>query len=83
MIRATISKWGNSKGIRLNQAVLQALNATIGDQLNFKIEDNKVIMSKQDDSPDLTFEELFKDYSGQEFDTEIKLPDERKGNEKW
>ena len=83
MIRATISKWGNSKGIRLNQAVLQALNATIGDQLNFKIEDNKVIMSKQDDSPDLTFEELFKDYSGEEFDTEIKLPDKRKGNERW
>lgn len=83
MIRATISKWGNSKGIRLNQAVLQALNATIGDQLNFKIEDNKVIMSKQDDTPDLTFEELFKDYSDEEFDTEIKLPDERKGNEKW
>ena len=40
-------------------------------------------MTKQDDSHDLTFEELFKDYSGEEFDTEIKLPDERKGNEKW
>ena len=40
-------------------------------------------MSKQDDTPDLTFEELFKDYSGEEFDTEIKLPDKRKGNEKW
>ena len=62
---------------------MQALNATIGDRLNFKIEDNKVIMTKQDDAHDLTFEKLFKNYSGEEFDTEIKLPDERKGNERW
>ena len=62
---------------------MQVLNATIGDRLNFKIEDNKVIMTKQDDTHDLTFEELFKDYSGEEFDTEIKLPDEIKGNERW
>ena len=40
-------------------------------------------MTKQDDAPDLTFEKLFKDYSGEEFDTEIKLPDEGKGNERW
>ncbi len=67
----------------LSQAVLQALNATLGDHLNIKIEDIKVIMAKQEDTHVLTFEELFKDYSGKEFDTKIKLPNERKGNEMW
>ncbi|MCX0291035.1 hypothetical protein NX781_04425 [Lactobacillus kullabergensis] len=40
-------------------------------------------MAKQEDTHVLTFEELFKDYSGKEFYTKIKLPNERKGNEKW
>ena len=83
MITATISKWGNSKGIRLNQAVLQALNAKTGDHLNFKIEDNKVIITKKEPKHELTFEELFKDYKGGSFDTKISLPDKRVGNEKW
>ena len=33
MITATNSKWGKSKGIGLNQVVLQALNAKTGDYL--------------------------------------------------
>lgn len=32
---------------------------------------------------DITFEELFKDYHDGPFDTQISLPDERQGNEKW
>lgn len=82
MISATINKWGNSQGLRLNQAVMEALNAQTGDRVNMTIEGNKVIITKAKEEKDLTFEELFRDYDGTEFDTKIILP-ERVGNEKW
>lgn len=82
MINATINKWGNSHGLRLSQAVMKALNAETGDKVNLTIEGDKVIITKVKPEKDLTFEELFKDYDGTEFDTKITLP-ERVGNEKW
>lgn len=82
MISATISKWGNSQGIRLNSSIMEALGAKTGDSLDFEIKGNKVIITKKSDKKELTFEELFKDYDGTEFDTKIELP-ETVGNEKW
>lgn len=82
MISATVTKWGNSQGLRLNQAVMEALNAKTGDKLDLNIEGNKVVITKSQPEEELTFQELFKDYDGTEFDTKIEIP-ERVGNEKW
>jgi antitoxin MazE len=40
----TISKWGNSQGIRLPKDIIETLRLHIGDKINLKIEDEKVIL---------------------------------------
>jgi len=41
---ATISKWGNSQGVRLPKNIVQELHLTIGDRINIIVENNRVIM---------------------------------------
>ena len=41
---ATISKWGNSQGLRLPKDIIDALHIGIGDKINIFIKDNKVIL---------------------------------------
>ena len=40
----TISKWGNSQGIRFSQDMMNDLHLAIGDKVNVFIENNKIIM---------------------------------------
>ena len=40
----TISKWGNSQGIRLPKELLKKLHATIGKTVNAEYENGKVII---------------------------------------
>jgi antitoxin MazE len=41
---ATISKWGNSQGLRLPKSVVKDLDLSIGDELRIITKDNKVIL---------------------------------------
>lgn len=39
-----IQKWGNSGAIRLPAAIMKQLNVTLGDQLDLKAEDGKIVL---------------------------------------
>lgn len=41
---AKISKWGNSQGLRVPKDVMEQLHLNIGDDVELKIENNKVII---------------------------------------
>ncbi len=41
---ATISKWGNSQGLRFPKDIMKNLHLAIGDKVNIFIENNKVIV---------------------------------------
>ncbi len=41
---ATISKWGNSQGLRFPKNIMKDLHLAIGDKVNIFIEDNKAII---------------------------------------
>ena len=80
MMKVSVNKWGNSKGIRLPKAVTEALDIEENDSLNIEIKDGAVVLSKQ--KKEITIEEMFKDYKGGSFQAEIQ-EFEPKGNEKW
>ena len=40
----TISKWGNSQGLRLPKDIVNSLHLAIGDMVNIFVENNKVII---------------------------------------
>lgn len=80
MMKVSVNRWGNSKGIRLPKAVTEALDIEENDSLNIEIKDGAVILSKP--KKEITIEEMFKDYKGGSFQAEIQ-EFEPKGNEKW
>ena len=41
---ATISKWGNSQGLRFPKDIMKDLHLAIGDKVNIFIENNKVVI---------------------------------------
>jgi len=41
---ATISKWGNSQGIRFPKNILKELNLSVGDKIKFLIHNDKIIL---------------------------------------
>jgi len=41
---ATISKWGNSQGLRFPKDIMKDLHLAIGDKVNIFIKDNKAII---------------------------------------
>ena len=41
---ATISKWGNSQGLRFPKSILKELNLSVGDKVKFLIENDKIIL---------------------------------------
>ena len=40
----TISKWGNSQGLRFPKNLLKELNLSVGDKIKFIIQDEKIIL---------------------------------------
>lgn len=60
-----VTKWGNSKGILLPTTVLENLNLSEGDEIEFIFEDGKIILrnkSDQLDIPNYDLDELLKGY---------------------
>jgi antitoxin MazE len=56
---AKISKWGNSQGLRVPKDIMDTLNLNIGDNVNIKIENGKVIIEAiKKDRPKYNLNEL-------------------------
>ena len=43
-MRVSISKWGNSQGLRFPKNIMKDLNLSIGDEVELSIENEKVII---------------------------------------
>jgi len=41
---ATISRWGNSQGLRFPKDIMKELHLTVGDKMKILIENNKIIL---------------------------------------
>lgn len=81
-MRLVVNRWGNSAGIRLPKQVLQKLKIDINDEMDYKIEGEKIILEKVKTVPEFTIEELFRDYEG-EPTKERPIIFRAEGNEKW
>ena len=81
-MRLVVNRWGNSAGIRLPKQVLQKLKIDINDEMDYKIEGEKIILEKDNSVPEFTIEELFRDYEG-EPTKEKPIIFRAEGNEKW
>lgn len=80
MMKVSVSKWGNSNAIRLPKTITDSLNISSKDSLNIEIKNDTIILSKLKE--ELTIEELFKEYNGGSFKTNLQ-EFEPTGNEKW
>ena len=47
VMQATISKWGNSLGLRIPTIAIRALNIKSGDTVSYDIKDNSLIIRKE------------------------------------
>jgi antitoxin MazE len=81
---AIISKWGNSKGIRIPNEILQKADIDVNDKLSLEVEkDGSIVLTKYPAPKKGTLEYLFKDYQDVPFQTELIDLGEPVGNEKW
>lgn len=69
-MQATIQKWGNSQGIRIPKAFLEALGMAENDVVELNRVDDNIVITKV--KKELTLEDIFKDckgeYVAEEFD---------------
>ena len=80
----TVSKWGNSKGVRVPSEILKKAHVDLNDKLFFDVDEyGRIIMSKVPVPKEGTLEYLFKDYSDASFKTELVDLGEPVGNEEW
>ena len=63
-MQATIQKWGNSQGIRIPKAFLEALGMRENDLVELSRVDNNILISKVKKEQELTLEDIFQDYDG-------------------
>lgn len=79
-----VSKWGNSKGIRVPAEVLKAAKIDVNDRLFFEVDENdRVILTKVPTPKKGTLEYLFRDYDGGSFRTKLLDLGEPVGDEQW
>jgi len=85
MLRAktTVSLWGTSQALRIPAEMIQNLGICENDEVLLEIRENVLTVSKPNVPREGTIEYLFKDYSGESFQTEIVNPAIPVGNEKW
>jgi len=59
----TISKWGNSQGIRIPKKYLDQLGLKVGEKVDIKIEDGKIVIIplKNKRKPKIDINQLFKE----------------------
>ena len=79
----TVSKWGNSKGVRIPAEILKKAQVDLNDVLHFDVDEyGRIVTSKVLSPKEGTLEYLFKDYDGGSFQTELIDLGEPIGNEK-
>ena len=71
MTQVLIQKWGNSQGVRLPKAILNAANMRENDTVAVFVDKNSIMLRKVE--PHQTLDDLFAGYTGDyrptEFDT--------------
>lgn len=60
--QTTISKWGNSQGVRLPVSIAEFLNSEFGDKLTFYTDGEKVIISVEKKEKNLYETEFVQNY---------------------
>lgn len=60
--QTTISKWGNSQGVRLPASIAEFLNSEFGDKLTFYKDGEKVIISVEKKEKNLYETEFVQNY---------------------
>lgn len=63
-MQTAIQKWGNSQGIRIPKAFLEALGMKENDLVELSRVDNNILISKVKKEQELTLEDIFQDYDG-------------------
>jgi len=81
--KATVSMWGNSHALRLPVEMTRSLGISANDEVVLEVKENVLTISKPSTPREGTIEYLFKDYSGESFNTELTNPIESVGNERW
>jgi antitoxin MazE len=64
-MQTTIQKWGNSQGIRIPKAFLEALEMMENDLVELSRVDDNIVIRKVKEKKELTLEDIFKDYDGE------------------
>ena len=83
-VTAVVSKWGNSKGIRIPNEILRKASIELDDTLCLEVEeDGCIILTKHPIPQRGTLEYLFKDYNEPPFQTELVDLGQPLGEEKW
>jgi len=64
-MQTTIQKWGNSQGIRIPKAFLDALGMMENDLVELSRVDDTIVITKVKNEKELTLDEIFKDFDGE------------------
>lgn len=64
-MQAMIQKWGNSQGIRIPKAFLEALGMRENDLVELDRVNDNIVIKKVKTEKELTLEDIFKDYEGE------------------
>ena len=64
-MQVTIQKWGNSQGIRIPKAFLEALGMKENDHVELNRVDDNIVITKVKEKKELTLDEIFKGYDGE------------------
>lgn len=78
----TITKIGNSQGIRINKKILNEMGLNINDRVNIDIKDNKIIIEKEKKKYN-NIHELFANYEDDGVREDLALDNDTVGNEIW
>ena len=68
---AIISKWGNSKGVRIPKSYLEDLRLKENDVVDFEVKGNVLMIKKALRRKHKTLEERFEEFYGTDFETAI------------
>lgn len=82
MKQLQVKTWGNSQAVRLPKNMLKELNIKNNDILDIAVKNGAIIIKKPKEKKVLTINDLFANYDGTKFQTEIQ-DIEPIGNELW
>ena len=83
MTSSVITMWGNSHALRIPLKTVKDLGFACNDKVYLEASEDRLIITKAPGPKKGTLEYLFKDYSGESFQTTLVNPIEPVGNEQW